>query len=161
MTAPALIARLGLQPLPHEGGFFTRTWTSPDTLPDGRPAGTAIYFLLTPESFSALHYLDADELWHFHAGDPVEHVQLTPAAPARITSLGVDFSAGHVPQLCVPRGVWQGARLASPIRHGWALVSCTMTPGWSETGFTLGERTALLRDFPRSADSITALTRAK
>ena len=157
--AAALITQLGLQPLPHEGGFFARTWTSPVKLPDGRPAGTAIYFLLTPESFSALHRVDADELWHFHAGDAVEHVQLRTGAPALVTTLGTAFAGGQIPQLCVPRDTWQGARLSANIRHGWALLSCTMIPGWVDAGFTLGKLETLLRDFPSSAPQISALIR--
>jgi uncharacterized protein len=103
--ASALIARLGLQPLPHEGGYFARTWTSRDTLANGRPIGTAIYFLLTPGAFSALHKLDADELWHFHAGDPVEHVQLlVPPTAAQHTLLGPALEAGQLPPTHRARG---------------------------------------------------------
>jgi uncharacterized protein len=160
--ALALIAHLGLQPLPHEGGYFARTWTSRETTATGRPAGTAIYFLLTPDGFSALHRLDADEIWHFHAGDPVEHVQLwtdADAASAHTALLGAAFTLGQVAQLIVPAGRWQGARLAPGATRGWALVSCTMSPGWAETGFALGKRAELLAAFPRNAASICALTR--
>ena len=79
--ARALIARLGLESLPHEGGFFRRTWTSPIQLGDGRSVGSAITFLLTETDFSALHRLATDEIWCFHAGDAVEHVQLSAANP--------------------------------------------------------------------------------
>ena len=164
-AAAALIARLGLEPLPHEGGYFTRTWTSPEKLPSGRPVGTAIYFLLTPDDFSALHRLDADELWHFHAGDPVEHVQLsatplaTPADFVRLTRLGTNLDAGEVPQLIVPSGAWQGARLAENSRVGWALLSCTMSPGWDETGFELADRNTLCAVFPAHFKLISLLTR--
>ena len=160
-AASTLIAQLGLQPLPREGGWFARTWTSCDTLPSGRPAGTAIYFLLTPDDFSALHRLDADELWYFHAGDTIEHVQLAaqPDAPALITRLGADLAAGETPQLCVSAGRWQGARLAAGAQHGWALVSCTMSPGWTENGFELGARDNLLAHYPASSRLIFHLTR--
>ena len=161
-SASAIIAQLGLQPLPREGGWFARTWTSRETLPNGaRPAGTAIYFLLTPEDFSALHRLDADELWYFHGGDIVEHVQLppNPDQPAVVTRLGANIAAGETPQLCVPAGHWQGARLASGAHHGWALMSCTMSPGWDETGFELGSRDALVARYPGSSRLISHLTR--
>ncbi len=170
MSASALIARLGLQPLPHEGGYFARTWTSRETLPNGRPLGTAIYFLLTPDGFSALHRLDADELWHFHSGDPVEHLQLFPPSassaphtpslgPTRITRLGTDLAPGEIPQLTVPSGVWQGARLAPNARLGWALLSCTMSPGWDDSGFELAARPALHTQYPAHIALISALTR--
>jgi len=187
MSAAALIARLNLQPLPHEGGYFARTWTSRETLHNGRPLGTAIYFLLTPDGFSAIHRLDADELWHFHSGDPVEHLQLLPlsetlpptlpaastlsashsssatlppaATPARLTRLGTDLTSGEIPQLTVPSGVWQGARLAQNARLGWALLSCTMSPGWTDSGFELASRPALHERYPAHITLISALTR--
>ncbi|ATC63747.1 cupin [Nibricoccus aquaticus] len=158
-AAAALIARLNLQPLPHEGGYFARTWTSRETLPNGRPLGTAIYFLLTPAGFSALHRLDADELWHFHSGDPVEHLQLPPSGPARISHLGADLAAGEIPQLSIPSGIWQGARLAQNARLGWALLSCTMSPGWTDSGFELAARPALHSQYPAHMALISSLTR--
>jgi uncharacterized protein len=164
-AAAALIARLRLEPLPHEGGYFARTWTSPEKLPSGRPVGTAIYFLLTPDDFSALHRLDADELWHFHAGDPVEHAQFpTPdfaphAGSVRVARLGANLEVGEVPQLIVPSGTWQGARLAEDGTHGWALLSCTMSPGWEESGFELASRKNLEAAFPDDFRLISLLTR--
>jgi predicted cupin superfamily sugar epimerase len=158
-AASALIAHLNLQPLPHEGGYFARTWTSRETLPNGRPTGTAIYFLLTPDGFSALHRLDADELWHFHSGDPVEHLQLSDSGPARLTRLGTNLDSGELPQLTVPSGVWQGARLPPNARHGWALLSCTMSPGWDDSGFELAARDTLHALYPAHSELISALTR--
>src|ERR1044071_9437046 len=64
--AQRIIAELRLAPLAREGGWFRQTWAT--------AAGSAIYYLMTPEDFSALHCLSSDEIWHFHAGDPVEHV---------------------------------------------------------------------------------------
>jgi len=160
-NAAEMIAWLQLEPLPNEGGFFKRTYTSAATSPDGRAGCTAIYFLITPEGFSALHALRTDELWHFHAGDPVEHLMLASDTGAGVrTVLGVDFSHGQRPQLIVPGGVWQGARLA-PVEghHGWALIGCTMAPGWDEREFTLGSRDGLMARFPEWADDIRALTR--
>lgn len=161
--ARSLIDRLALEPLPHEGGFFRRTWTSRETLAHGRPAGSAIFFFLTESDFSALHRLTTDELWLFHSGDPVEHTQLLPQAKsARTVTLGSDVLAGQAPQLIVPGGAWQGARLAPSFvgaRRGWALLTCTMAPGWDEQEFILGQRAELLRDFPLADAVIRALTR--
>lgn len=166
--AHALIARLGLQPLPHEGGFFRQTWTSPALLPNGRSAGSAITFLLTDVDFSALHRMPTDELWFFHAGDVVEHVQLVNSqVDPVITRLGINLADGETPQLIVRGDNWQGARLAPradkfaepSVRHGWSLMSCTMAPAWDEREFTLGNQTQLLGEFPQAAPWIHALTR--
>jgi predicted cupin superfamily sugar epimerase len=116
---------------------------------------------MTPAGFSALHRLQSDEAWHFYAGDPVEHVTLDPQGGAAVvTRLGINFAAGERPQLVVPRGVWQGARLAAtPPAAGWALIGCTLTPAWDERAFELGARAALLREFPAAAAWVAALTR--
>jgi predicted cupin superfamily sugar epimerase len=99
-----------------------------------------------------------DEMWHFHAGDPIEHIQLT-ADGARVVRLGAGVLAGDAPQLLVPRGTWQGARLAPGGRRGFALVGCTVTPPWDERGFELGERSQLVSAFPSAQAWIATLTR--
>lgn len=157
-TATELIAALGLAPLPGEGGYFRRTWTGPAPRPGARPAGSAILFLLAGDEFSALHRLDAEELWCFSAGDPIEHVVLRPPAGAEVVRLGPDPAASDVAQRAVPAGVWQGARRAAG-PHGWALVSCVMVPGWDERGSVLGARRPLERDHPGAAEWIRRLTR--
>lgn len=149
--AQRIIAELHLAPLPREGGWFRQTWAT--------AAGSAIYYLMTPDGFSALHRLAAVELWHFHAGDPVEHVQLEPQLNAvHKTRLGPDVPGGDRPQLIVRGGIWQGARIAS-VAAGWSLLGCTLAPPWNERHFQLGERGDLLRDFPEHAALVRALTR--
>ena len=158
MTAAALIAALGLEPLPDEGGFFRQTYVSAARLSGGRAAGTAIYFLITPDGFSALHRLRTEEVWHFYAGDAVEHLILDPAnEKGRKTVLGADFAGGQTPQLIVPGDTWQGARLAAG--GAWALLGCTMSPGWDAAEFILGDRAALDARFPSWTQDIRALTR--
>lgn len=161
LKAADVIARFGLTPLPGEGGFFARSWTSSRCNPDGRPTGTAIYFLLTATDFSALHRLKTDEVWHFYAGAAVEHVQLFRSGLRRIR-LGHNFSAGEVPQLAIPAGTWQGARLAEPrepLKEDWSLLGCTLAPGWLDSEFELGDVTALVREFPSCAEAIPSFVR--
>jgi hypothetical protein len=152
-AARQLIATLQLEPLAGEGGFFRRTWRN--------ATASAIYFLITPDDFSALHRLAQDELWHFYGGDRVEHVQLDPrTGTLRVVRMGIDILAGDEPQVVVPAGNWQGARLAtSAAGHGWSLLGCTVSPPWDERGFELGVRDDLLAQFPRNATWIRALTR--
>ena len=163
--ARALVSRLQLEPLPHEGGFFRRTWTSSTRTADGRHAGSAITFLLTDEDFSALHQLLTDELWFFHSGDSIEHVQFSVEQPdPLVTYLGAALS-GDSSQLTVRGGGWQGARIrprdddSKNSRRGWSLMSCVMVPAWDEREFTLGARAQLLTRFPQATDWIHALTR--
>jgi uncharacterized protein len=162
-TAREIVAALRLAPLPHEGGFFRATWRN--------TTGSAIYFLLTETDFSALHRLTHDEVWHFYAGDVVEHVQLDPCdGSLRVARMGSAVLAGDEPQVAVPAGVWQGARIAPASaadtagdaacrRSGYALFGCTMSPPWDERGFELAARVGLTREFPAHAAWIAALTR--
>jgi uncharacterized protein len=161
--ARQLISRLGMNPLPREGGYFAPVWTSAQRDPAGRPLGSAILFLITEEDFSALHRLKTDEIWHFHAGDPAELVRLDPsAASGRVTLLGPDVAGGHAPQVVVPAGEWQGARISqpgAPGARGWTLFGCTLSPAWDEREFELGRREALVAEFPAHAGLVRALTR--
>ena len=166
MTAEEIRRLLGLAPLPHEGGYFAETYRATDMLPAGLPGSggndaralaTAIYYLLTPETFSALHRLPWDELFHFYMGDPVEMLQLAPDGTGRVVMLGADLAAGMRPQVLVPRGVWQGTRLQPGGRV--ALLGTTMSPGFDFADLALGRREALIAAYPAHRDRILALTR--
>lgn len=158
-TAEDVIRLLNLAPLPGEGGWFRRTAESElRATGGGRRACSAIYFLVTPEGFSALHRVDAVETWCFHAGDTVELLVLDgPRGAGRRVTLGLDLTAGQVLQEMVPAGAWQGARLKAGGR--WGLVSCVVAPEYVEGGFMLGARAELLASHPEFAAEIAALTR--
>jgi uncharacterized protein len=159
LTAERLIAALGLRPLPVEGGWFRETYRCPETVRRGaseRTVGTAIYFLLTPDTFSALHRLASDEVYHFYLGDPVELLTLGPDG-GRVTALGPDLLGGQVPQFVVPRGVWQGSRLVPG--GSIALLGTTMAPGFDFADFELGDRAQLAMDYPEFAEWVRRLTR--
>lgn len=133
MTADDIIARLGLLPHP-EGGHFRETFRDPRVDGSGRAASTAIYFLLKAGEASRWHRVDAAEVWHFYAGDPLELTVQGPADRARtVHRLGRDIDAGQRPQLVVPAGAWQSAR---PLGV-WTLVGCTVAPGFEFAGFEL------------------------
>lgn len=129
MTADELIARLGLRPHP-EGGHFAETFRAPDA---GRAAGTAIYFLLRAGERSHWHKVDADEIWHFHAGAPLELSLSDDGRTIRRVRLGIDFGLDEQPQAVVPRHVWQAARSLG----AWTLVGCTVSPGFEFSGFEM------------------------
>jgi predicted cupin superfamily sugar epimerase len=158
--AQEIIAKLGLMPLPREGGFYRVTWVSSQRLSSGRAAGSAIYFFLGGADFSALHRMATEEVWHFYGGDPVEHSQFDPADRSLITTrLGTEVLAGQKPQLAVRGGVWQGARLMSGGNRGWALLGCSLSPAWDEAEFELGDPGALLELFPQHSALVRELTR--
>lgn len=162
-TAKEVIALLALRPLEGEGGYFAETyrtgWTiARDGYPAGRIASTAIYYLVTPEHFSALHRLRGDELYHFYAGDPLDLMLIHPNGRVETNRLGNDLEAGERPQALAPAGVWQGSALAPG--GEWALVGTTMTPGFHPDDFELGERVALTASFPHASELIARLTRS-
>ena len=165
-TSDDLIRKLSLVPLPHEGGFFRETYRSrlrlpAAALPDGvageRDASTAIYYLLTGTSFSALHRLKSDEVFHFYLGDPVEMLQLLPDGKNNVLVLGADIAAGMSPQSVVPAGVWQGSRLLAG--GEFAVLGATTAPGFDFADFELGDRARLMTSYPEQAEMIAALTR--
>jgi hypothetical protein len=147
-AAGAVIAALGLQPLQPEGGYFRETYRS--------ARSTAIYYLITRDSFSRMHRLTGDEVFHFYRGDPVEQLHLRPDGSGEWITLGTELHAGQRPQVVVPGGTWQGARLTAGGQ--FALLGTTMAPPFDPAGFETGDREALCRHWPAFADAIRALT---
>jgi predicted cupin superfamily sugar epimerase len=158
-----LVRTFDFQPIPHEGGYFFSTYHSDATVPGLTPeapsrlAGSAIYFLLKPGDFSALHRLKEDEIYHYYTGSPIELLQLLPDGTGHVTICGPQFWKGQQPQVVVKHGTWQGSRPLDP--HGYALLGTTMTPGFTPTDFDLGERAELVRAYPQFAEQVKALTR--
>jgi len=161
MTAEEIKSLLRLEPHPIEGGSYRRTYTSAAVLelPRGnRPSTTAIYYLLEPSTFSEMHVLESDEIFHFYYGDPVEMLQLFPDGRSAVFALGPDLQAGQQVQLLVPAGVWQGTRLIGNGRV--ALLGCTVTPGFDFADYRNAPSDELIARWPDQADWIRALTRS-
>jgi len=161
MTAEEIKHLLKLEPHPIEGGSFRRTYTSSGSvhLPRGtRAQSTAIYYLLEPGTFSEMHVLDSDEIFHFYLGDPVEMLQLHPDGSSTVVTLGSDLAAGQHVQLLVPAGVWQGTRLIGDGKV--ALLGCAVTPGFDYADYRNAPAAELIAQWPDQADRIRALTRS-
>lgn len=162
-TAEELIRYLGLQPHPKEGGYFRETYRAGESLAAAptryqgvRVASTAIYYLLTPNTYSALHRLQTDEIFHFYLGDPIRMLQLDPDGQGRTVVLGSDVLHGQQPQLVVPRGVWQGSCLEPG--GAFALLGCTVAPGFEYADYESGDRQILTAQYPAFAEMIRRLT---
>ncbi|MFM8272956.1 MAG: cupin domain-containing protein [Gemmata sp.] len=164
MTADDVIRLLQLQPHPVEGGFFRETYRSAATLPAtalpahgaARNVSTAIYYLLKPGHVSELHVLPGDEVFHFYLGAPVKMLRLWPDGRGEEVVLGSDVAGGAAPQVVVPGGVWQGTRLLGAT--GFALLGCTVAPGFDYADYRSASRAELTARWPRFAGEIKTLT---
>jgi predicted cupin superfamily sugar epimerase len=168
LSAQEIITALGLEPHPIEGGYFRETYRASglipaSALPTGYPGqakrslGTSIYYLLTDTTFSEMHRLPTEEIFHLYLGGPVRMLQLFPDSTGKEVVLGVDIQRGQEPQVIVPAGVWQGSRLEPGV--GLALLGATMAPGFDYADYEQGKRSNLLAQYPSHADLITQLTR--
>ena len=155
LKAEQIIDILKLAPLEEEGGMVRSTYESEARL-DGGPAGTAIYYLLSQNAFSHLHRLPADEIYHHYLGDPVDLYYIRGDGELAHIVLGPDLLRGQVPQALVPKGTWQGSRLAAG--GSVALLGTTMCPGYTRQGYQHADREALLRRFPQHAEIVDMLT---
>ena len=131
MDADEIIELLQLAPHP-EGGSYRETWRAPAET-DGRPAGSAIYYLLRRGEASHWHRVDAAETWHYYEGAPLELTISTDGATEQVVALGSDLVAGQRPQFVVPPGAWQRAHSLG--EH--TLVGCTVSPAFEFSGFEL------------------------
>jgi predicted cupin superfamily sugar epimerase len=166
LTADKIISLLNLKPHQMEGGYFAETYRSGEILSrenlPGRYSGprvlsTAIYYLLTSETFSEMHMLKSDEIFHFYIGDPVEMLRLNPDGSGGRIVMGSNILSGHRLQETVPAGVWQGTRLIEGGR--FALLGTTVSPGFDYSDYETGVRDELIRMYPAFNKMIMKLTR--
>lgn len=169
MKASEIIEKLKLIPMPDEGGYYRETYRSdlPKVAANSfgiesdldRSVCTAIFYFVVPESFSALHKVRSDEIFHFYSGDAVEMLQIDESGKELNYIIGNKIENGEVPQVVVPRGVWQGLRLKEGGQ--WALMGTTVAPGFEFEDFELGYREKLIKQFPHLSASITRFTRER
>ena len=135
-SADALIEQLQLQRHP-EGGWYRETWRGAEA-GSGRASGTAILFLLKAGEASHWHRVDADEMWLWHSGDPLDLlIADEDSGTVHTLKLGGDIDRGEGLQGLVPMGAWQAARSSDTGNHGYTLVSCIVVPGFDFAGFEL------------------------
>ena len=136
LTMEDIIKTLNLVPLSEEGGLVAETYQSEETY-ENRKVGSAIYYFLTENSFSHLHKLSADEMWHFYYGDPVEIIQIDDATGEKS---------------------WQGARIIPGGKMGFTLMGTTMSPSYMDNDFIFGSREEMIKKFPEHAEDIEKVT---
>lgn len=153
--------------LPHpEGGYYVETYRASESIMQNalparfggdRAFSTGIYFLLESHNFSAFHRIQADEMWHFYAGDALEVFVIDEKSGAlSIIRLGNNPDNGETFQAVVPAGAWFGSRPASGSTY--ALVGCTVAPGFDFADFEMAECAALSQLYPQHEALIAELT---
>jgi len=165
LTAERLIKLYNMKPLPGEGGYYVETYRAPESIEDthlperygsGRSLGTAIFYLLTPDTRSLIHTVRSDEIYHFYLGDPVQLVLIHPSGTIKVIFLGQDIRAGQFVQAVVPAGLWHGSLLLEGGQ--FALMGVTVAPGFEFEDRELGKRDELLEQYPQHRDLILSLT---
>ena len=160
-----IIKHLNLKPHP-EGGFFKETYRSDgfivtnnldSSYVDSRNYSTCIYFLLTSDTFSAFHRIKQDEIWHFYDGSPIVLHSISEDGKYEERLIGQDFDSGQVPQLVVNGGDWFAAKILD--KNSYALVGCTVAPGFDFKDFELAPRQELIKKFPQYKELIMEFTR--
>ncbi|AUP78239.1 cupin domain-containing protein [Flavivirga eckloniae] len=160
-----IVSKLQLQPHP-EGGYFKEVYRSngvinKENLGVGfsgqRNYATSIYFLLTSDSFSAFHRIKQDEIWHFYKGSPIKLHMISDDGKYSNTIIGNDIEEGQNPQFVVKAQDWFAAEVID--KNAYALVGCTVSPGFDFNDFELPERDVLISKYPEHKDIVTAFTR--
>lgn len=165
MTTSAQWIR-SLQLAPHpEGGFYREAYRCPEVLhrkvlparySGPRAFSTAIYYLLRSRDVSRFHRLASDELWHFYAGSPLTLHVIDPAGHYQAYYLGTEVRYGQQPQLVTKRDHWFAATVDRARQY--ALVGCTVAPGFDFADFEMADRNTLIRLCPEQTILIQRLT---
>jgi predicted cupin superfamily sugar epimerase len=157
------VEKLQLQAHP-EGGFFKEMYRSEESIPaaglpgryaGSRPFGTGIYFLIDQDNFSAFHRVQSDEMWHFYAGHTAVLHIIHPDGRYEQRAVGRDPEQGEAFQVVVPGGSW----FAASVAEGYALVGCTVCPGFDFADFELADHEGLSGLFPQHTELIRRFTR--
>jgi uncharacterized protein len=165
LKADDVINLLKLEPHPVEGGYFREIYRSTVLVPQfvlkshsaERQLNTAIYYLLSGKAVSEMHRLPGDEIYHFYMGDPLETLLLKPDGSSEVVVVGNEIRSGHVPQLVIPAGVWQGSVRKQGV-YGFTLIGATMAPGFAYEDYEQGVRDELVRRWPKQQQEIIART---
>lgn len=160
--AQYLKERLDLSELPGEGGYYKETYRSDKTIilpseTDGeRSISTSIYYLLDGTQFSAFHRLKSDEIWHFYIGSSVTLYIINKMENLSEVKLGSNIEKGELFQIQVRAESWFAATVNDI--SSYALIGCTVSPGFDYLDFELGDRKKLIERYPQHRSIIEKLT---
>ncbi|WP_084673742.1 cupin domain-containing protein [Methylobacterium sp. WSM2598] len=122
---------------------------------DGRPLGSALYFMVTPLVPVRLHRIQNDQLYHYYLGNPLEVFLLHPNGAAQRAVVGPNLRNGERVQLLIPGGVFHTARLIG--QEGWFLGASTAWPGVTPADAEIGDVEELSTRFPVFAADLRAI----
>jgi predicted cupin superfamily sugar epimerase len=149
-----------------EGGYYRETYRSeeiilsnclPERYLGNRHYSTAIYFLIPERDFSAFRRLKTDEIWHFYAGCSLTLHLIDLAGKYWLVKLGQNWEQKETFQVVVKAGYWCSATLNNSASY--ALIGCTVAPGFDFQDFELGQREDLIKLYPNHRSIIEKLTR--
>jgi predicted cupin superfamily sugar epimerase len=163
-TAEGIIELLGLEP--HATcGYVAETYRARNRIApgglegafaDGRPVGSALYFLVTHDRPVRLHRIQNDQLYHRYLGDTLEVLALYPDGTHAVHLVGADLAAGEQVQLFLPGGTFHTARLRDGA--GWFLGASTEWPGVEPPDVEIGDVTHLVDAFPAAAELLRSFS---
>lgn len=164
MTAEDIVKLLDLQPN-ATCGFVRVTFLSPLTIApgglpapfaNGRPLGSALYFLVTPTAPVRLHRIRNGQLYHYYLGDPLEVFMLHSNGSAEHVIVGPDIRAGQRVQLHIPGDTFHTARLLGDGK--WFLGGSTEWPGVVPAeDVEIGDLDVLAAEYPSVASDMRAI----
>lgn len=163
ITADWIIEHFQMQPLQGEGGLVYQSYFSDEALPQACIPGrsgdrmicSAIIYLITRNTFSRMHRLPTDELFHFYMGASVEMLQLHQDGSEHVYRMGHDLMNGEAIQLTVPRGTWQGTRVVGD--GEFALLGTSMAPSFDQEDYEDGNYEELAAKYPQHLELLKTL----
>ncbi|CAG8466058.1 7141_t:CDS:1 [Ambispora leptoticha] len=166
-TASYLIEKLQLQPHP-EGGYYLQIYQDksiikqsglPDKFDGDRSCLTSIYYLLEGKDFSAFHRIKSDEVWHYYTGSTgVKIYEIKTDGELIVHQLGQILDKGEKFVSAIEKSSWCSAELSNP-SAGFALVGCTVAPGFEYQDLEIATFKNLSEQFPQHTEIIKKLTR--
>jgi predicted cupin superfamily sugar epimerase len=158
------IEKLGLEKHP-EGGWFKQVYKANEIIKKehlherysgGRHHSTSIYFLITGKEFSTFHRIKSDETWHFYEGSAITVHIIDDEGKYSLVKLGRNSEKGEVFQYTISHGAWFAAEVEEA--NSYALIGCTVAPGFDYDDFELGKRDEMVKKFPQHIEIIKRLT---